>query len=140
MGFRFHIASFFVLFSLGWFGFFVQWRINFPGLLNVKAIEVEEQLCYSIYRWVGDKNVLLFPKGISPKVNVIVLLYFQLAYYDVTVQHVSHNAKYTTPGSKCMEGVISIKKAWNRSQSGSGFVFCWFRFIVVLGDGFSLIF
>ena len=31
-----------------------------------------------------------FPKGISPKVNVIALLEFELAYYDVAVQHISH--------------------------------------------------
>ena len=32
-------------------------------------------------------------KGISPKMNVIVQLEFELVYYDVTVQHFSH---YTT--------------------------------------------
>ena len=32
-------------------------------------------------------------KGINPKVNVIAQLEFELSYYDITVQHVSH---YTT--------------------------------------------
>ena len=40
-----------------------------------------------------DKGVHTFPKGISPKVNVIVRLKFELTYNGVTVQHVSH---YTT--------------------------------------------
>ena len=34
-----------------------------------------------------------FPKGICPKVNVIVRLEFKLVYYDSTVQHFNH---YTT--------------------------------------------
>ena len=33
-----------------------------------------------------------FPKSISPKVNVIARLEFELAYYDVIVQHFSHYA------------------------------------------------
>ena len=32
--------------SHGWFGFFVQWHINFHGLFNAKAILVEEQQGY----------------------------------------------------------------------------------------------
>ena len=34
----------------------------------------------------GDKWVHTFPKGISPKVNVIARLEFELATYDVAVQ------------------------------------------------------
>ena len=37
-------------------------------------------------------GVYTFPKGISPKVNVIAWLEFELAYYDVKVQHVNHYA------------------------------------------------
>ena len=33
----------------------------------------------------GDKKVHSFSKGISPKMNVIVQLEFEFAYYDVTV-------------------------------------------------------
>ena len=36
--------------------------------------------------------ILIFPKGISPKVNVRARLEFELAYYDVAETHVSHNA------------------------------------------------
>ena len=38
----------------------------------------------------GDKRINTFPKGISPKENVIELLEFQHAYYDVAVQHVRY--------------------------------------------------
>ena len=37
-----------------------------------------------------DKGVHAFPKGISPKGNVIEPLAFKFTYYDVTVQHVNH--------------------------------------------------
>ena len=37
-----------------------------------------------------DKGVHAFPKSISLKVNIIVQLGFELAYYDVEVQDVSH--------------------------------------------------
>ena len=33
-----------------------------------------------------------FSKGISPKVNVVAGLVFELGYEDVTVQHISHEA------------------------------------------------
>ena len=35
--------------------------------------------------------VYTFPKGISPKVNVITSLLFELNYYDVTDPDDSHN-------------------------------------------------
>ena len=38
----------------------------------------------------GDKEVHIFPKGISPKGNIIAWLEFELAFYDVEDQHVSH--------------------------------------------------
>ena len=33
-----------------------------------------------------------FTKGITPKVNEIARLGFQLTYHDITVKHVNHNA------------------------------------------------
>ena len=47
----------------------------FNGLFHVKAILVEEQLWY-----YGDKRIHAFTKGISPKVNAIARLQFDLAY------------------------------------------------------------
>ena len=34
---------------------------------------------------LGDKGIQDFPKGISPKVNVIAWLEFELTHYDVAV-------------------------------------------------------
>ena len=36
-----------------------------------------------------------FAKSICPKVNVMVQLEFELAYYNVAVQHISHYAMAT---------------------------------------------
>ena len=38
-----------------------------------------------------NKRFHAFPKGISPKVNVIAQLNFELAYYDIVVQYISLN-------------------------------------------------
>ena len=35
------------------------------------------------------------PKGIDPKVKVIVQLEFELAYFEVLVQHFSHHVEET---------------------------------------------
>ena len=40
--------------------------------------------------WHNDDDDDTFPKGICQKVNVIAWLEFELAYYDVVVQYVSH--------------------------------------------------
>ena len=40
---------------------------------------------------------MTFPEPISLKVNIIAGLEFELAYYDVTVYHVSYNAERTPP-------------------------------------------
>ena len=39
----------------------------------------------------------IFPKEISSKVNIIAWLEFELAYYDVVVQHVNHYNMGVTP-------------------------------------------
>ena len=38
-----------------------------------------------------DKKDYTFPKGFSPKVNVIEYLEFDFAYYDITVEDINHN-------------------------------------------------
>ena len=38
-------------------------------------------------------GVHIFPKGISPKVNVIAWLEFELVYFEAAVQHFSQYAK-----------------------------------------------
>ena len=43
-----------------------------------------------------SSQVHAFPMGISPNMNVIVRLVFELAYnYEVTVQYISHNTTWT---------------------------------------------
>ena len=44
---------------------------------------------YLTHSW-EDKGVHTFPKGMSPKGKEIVQLEFELVYYNVTVQHISH--------------------------------------------------
>ena len=44
---------------------------------------------YLTQSW-GEKGVYSFPKGISPKVNVIEQLEFKFPYFDVTILHIDH--------------------------------------------------
>ena len=44
-----------------------------------------------------DKGVLIFPKGIRSKVNVIARLEFELAYYDSAVHRFNHYTTRTPP-------------------------------------------
>ena len=47
-------------------------------------------MCYYLtHRW-KDIGVHTFPWGISPKVNVIAQLEFELTHYDIAVRCVSH--------------------------------------------------
>ena len=45
-------------------------------------------------RW---EEIPTFPKGISPKVDVIVLVEFKLSHYDVTVRLVNLYTTETSP-------------------------------------------
>ena len=67
--------------------------MNFRRLFNAKATLLEEQLWYYLTHSWEDKEVHTFPEGIYPKVNVIALLEFELAYYDSAVQRFN---PYTT--------------------------------------------
>ena len=65
-----------------------------------------------------DKGVRTFPEGISPKVNAIARVKFELSYYNVTVEHVSHYSKGTPHISDEQEniskylGSLSCKLIW----------------------------
>ena len=61
---------------------------------------------YSIYRWGGDKGNNTFPSGISQKMKVIVWLEFELAYYNLAFQNISHYAMRTLLAEKCMPSEI----------------------------------
>ena len=54
-------------------------------LFNAKSILLEEQLGYYLSHSWENKGVHTFPKGICPKMNVIVRLEYELAYYDSAV-------------------------------------------------------
>ena len=45
-----------------------------------------------------DKEDHIFSKDISPKVNVIEEVEFEIAYYDVLVKYVNHYTTGTFPG------------------------------------------
>ena len=62
-------------------------------LMPMSSLQKKQWWYYLTHSWT-DKRVPTFPNGISPKVNVIVQLEFELACYDVAVQHISH---YTFP-------------------------------------------
>ena len=75
------------------------WYINLRGLFNAKATFVEEEQWYYLsYCWV-NKGVYTFPKGISPKVNTMVRLEFELAYYEAVAQHFRYYASKV--GDRC---------------------------------------
>ena len=59
------------------------------------------------------KGAHTFPNGICPKVNVIDRLEFELAYGNVTVQHVNH---YTKGDSLCM-GKKDLIHVWRLTMA-----------------------
>ena len=67
------------------FIFFFWWHINPHGLFNAKGTIVERQQWYYLILSCGDKEVHIFPKGISPRVNIIARLEFELSHYDIAV-------------------------------------------------------
>ena len=56
-----------------------------------------------------NKRVHAFLKDISPKVNVIAQLDFELAYFDVAVKYINHYAT-RTPSSRngCLGYIIKL--------------------------------
>ena len=70
--------------------------MHFYGKSHSLYISIVKSLSMHIYSitdtWEWYKEVHAFPKGISPKVNVIARLVLELAYWDITFQCVSHYA------------------------------------------------
>ena len=58
---------------------------------------------------LGDKKVHVFPKGISPNMNVIARLEFELAYYDVAVHHISLSPNKDSPLAKYIEAYVLLR-------------------------------
>ena len=63
---------------------------------------------------MGDKRIDTLPKDISLKVNVRERLEFELSYYNVTVQHVSHYPMETSPLSVISTTIFSKVKCISR--------------------------
>ena len=83
---------------IGWFLWFLcLWHIKLYGLFNAKSILLEEQWWHDLIYNLRDKGVHIFPEGIRLKVNVIVWLEFELAYYDSTYQCFNHYTTRTPP-------------------------------------------
>ena len=57
---------------------------------------------------VGDKRLLVFPKGICLKVNLIAWPEFKLTYFNTTVQHFSHYTRWTLPTNSWSMTSVSI--------------------------------
>ena len=51
---------------------------------------------YLTHMW-GDKRVDAFPKGIIPKVNVVVLLKFELTNFEAALQYFNHYVTRSSP-------------------------------------------
>ena len=68
----------------------VPWHITLSRLFNAKVILLEEQSWYYLTHSWEDTGVHTFHKGISPKVNVIVRLEYELAYQDSAVHRFNH--------------------------------------------------
>ena len=83
--------------TLQFFFLFFKWHINLCWLFNAKAILLEEQLWYDLTHSWEDKGVHTFPKGICPKVNLLVRLEYELAYYDSEVHRFNHYTTRTPP-------------------------------------------
>ena len=60
-----------------------------------------------MYSW-KNKGFIPFPRGISPKVNVIDWLEFKITHFEATVKHLSH-CTMGTPHFLISQKVLNIK-------------------------------
>ena len=67
---------------------------------------VAGSISYDDNHYTTGTSYKLFPKSISPKVNVIARVEFRLAYYNVTDQHVSHYDTGNPPPSSEINGEV----------------------------------
>ena len=64
--------------------------INICRLFNLLAILAEELSSYNLIHAGKNVGFNTLPKDISPKMNSIAQLKFELGYDDVAVQHVNY--------------------------------------------------
>ena len=81
--------------------------IAYQRLFNAKAILVDKSKVVIPFNW-KDKRVHAFHEGISSKVNVIARIEFELAFFEVAFQHVSHYATGITFGNYLIWNQIYI--------------------------------
>ena len=85
-----------ILLAIYWFRFlFLKAYQPLSDIQYKKILWMTIVLLFKPY--LGNKGLHTFPKGISPKMNVIARLEFEFASYNVTVQHVN----YYTVGTYC---------------------------------------
>ena len=68
---------------------------NLQRLICHKTQQTKPNQTLTISLGGCNKRVHSFLKCVRPKVNVIAELEFELAYYDVTDQHISHSGTET---------------------------------------------
>ena len=62
------------------------------------AVQTDRARYHLSYDWGGgDKRVHVFPKGSCPHLNVIAVLGFELAFFEVVVQEVNYYAYRDSP-------------------------------------------
>ena len=69
-------------------------------------------ICVDTINRGGDKRVRALPKDFSLKMNVNALQEFELTYYNVAVQHVSHPATGTASFSVVLVLLSLFRNKW----------------------------
>ena len=57
---------------------------------------------------LSKNRVHTFPKGISPKVNVIAWLEFELAYFEAVVKHFNNYITWSSLQNKSIRNKMSV--------------------------------
>ena len=89
------------------FSFFVLWHID--------GYSIPKPSSRKIWSSTDSREIrgfIAFPLGISPKVNVIAWLVFELVLYGFAVQHVSHNVTSTPFHTTLNTLFVSDKNIW----------------------------
>ena len=88
----------------------VKYRYYCSSTRMALALNKPQKLIY-YFKKLNNTNFHTPPEGISPKVNVIVPLKFELTYYDIAVEYVSH---YTTgsPGTTRWKLFMLDRDTW----------------------------
>ena len=97
------LTVFFILFFIFLVWYLCLMAYQYLWVFLTPKLSLQKYSSDRISHITGGIKVSSFPKGISPKVNIIVQLEFELAYFEATVRHFSH---YTLGTSLCSFGVL----------------------------------